>query len=148
MPLECAFKQRHGRQFCVTDCPASAPCGTFEYVRVERSAGAPAADPRAIDVAVLDMNHGWPNLGHDSLVHAIMDASGEVIGKAVELAKEGRLKGLRVKLGDRTVGEVPLPKGPAGGALGAVLTLLLARVSVELVTEEAAPHEEQEAIAE
>jgi hypothetical protein len=34
MPLECAFKQKHGRQFCVTDCPASAPCGTFEYVRV------------------------------------------------------------------------------------------------------------------
>ena len=50
MPLECAFKQRHGRQFCVRDCPASAPCGTFEYVRVERLEDVPPADPRAIDV--------------------------------------------------------------------------------------------------
>jgi hypothetical protein len=79
MPLECAFKRRHGRQFCVTDCPASAPCGIFEYVRVERPEDVPAADRCAIDVAVLDMNHGWPNLGHDSLVHAIMDASCEAI---------------------------------------------------------------------
>ncbi len=62
--------------------------------------------------------------------------SGEIIGQAIELAKEGKLKGLRVKLGDRAVGEVPLPKGPAGGALGAVLSLLLSRVSVELVSEE------------
>ncbi len=66
------------------------------------------------------------------------ELSGEVIGQAIEMAKEGKLKGLRVKLGDRTVGELPLPKGPAGGALGAVLSLLLARVSVELITEEAA----------
>ena len=70
--------------------------------------------------------------------------SGELIGQAIELAKQGRLKGLRVKLGDRAVGEIPLPKGTAGGALGALVTLLLARVSVEMVcteiegTEEAA----------
>jgi hypothetical protein len=63
--------------------------------------------------------------------------SGELVGKAIELAKEGRLKGLRVKLGDRVIGEVPLPKGAAGGVVGAVLTLLLARVSVELVTQDA-----------
>jgi hypothetical protein len=63
--------------------------------------------------------------------------SGELVGKAIELAKEGRLKGLRVKLGDRAIGEVPLPKGAAGGVVGAVLTLLLARVSVELVTQDA-----------
>lgn len=63
--------------------------------------------------------------------------SGEIIAAAIDKAKEGKLKGLRVKLGDRPVGEVPLPKGAAGGALGAVLTLLLSRVSVELVTEDA-----------
>ncbi len=62
--------------------------------------------------------------------------SGELVGKAIELAREGKLKGLRVKLGDRPIGEVPLPKGAAGGAIGAVLALLLARVSVELVTED------------
>lgn len=75
MPLQCAFKERHGREFCVSDCPANAEGGRFEYVRVERPFDLPGPDPRAVDVAVLDMNHGWPNLGHDSLVHAVMDAT-------------------------------------------------------------------------
>ena len=111
MPLECAFKQRHGRQFCVTDCPASAPCGIFEYVRVERPEDVPAADPRAIDVAVLDMNHGWPNLGHDSLVHAIMDASCETI-EALEEA------GLRVRVLSFDVRRSGvLPEAPGGRLL-------------------------------
>jgi len=67
--------------------------------------------------------------------------SGEIIAAAIDKAKEGKLKGLRVKLGDRPVGEVPLPKGAAGGALGAVLSLLLSRVSVELITEDGGPTE-------
>jgi hypothetical protein len=91
MPLECGFKRRHGRQFCVSDCPATAPCGIFDYARIERAEHLPAAEPRTIDVAVLDMNHGWPNLGHDSLVHAVMDACCEVTG-ALETA------GLRVRV--------------------------------------------------
>ncbi len=62
--------------------------------------------------------------------------SGEVIGRAIELARDGKLKALRVKLGDRPVGEIPLPKGTAGGAIGAVLSILLARVAVELVSED------------
>ena len=45
MPFACTFKQRHGKQFCVTDCPASAPCGIFEYVRVERPEDVPPAGP-------------------------------------------------------------------------------------------------------
>jgi hypothetical protein len=88
MPFACTFKQQYGKQFCVTDCPASAPCGIFEYVRVERPEDIPAPDPRAIDVPLLDMNHGWPNLGHDSLVHAVMDASCE----AIEALEEGDLR--------------------------------------------------------
>jgi len=91
MPLECGFKRQHGRQFCVTDCPASAPCGIFEYVRVEQAQDLPAPDPRAIDVALLDMNHGWPNLGHDSLVHAVMDA-------ACEVTPQLETAGLRVRV--------------------------------------------------
>ena len=91
MPLVCSFKEQHGREFCVTDCPASAPCGVFEYVRVEKPADVPAEDARAIDVAVLDMNHGLPNLGHDSLVHAVLDAVCEATG-ALEQA------GLRVRV--------------------------------------------------
>jgi hypothetical protein len=108
MPLECAFKQQHGRQFCVTDCPASAPCGIFEYVRIESARDVPAADPQAIDVAVLDMNHGWPNLGHDSLVHAVLDASCEAT-PALEAA------GLRVRVLSfdvRRSGMLPEAPGP------------------------------------
>ena len=45
----------------------------FEYKRVVDSA--PGADRDRIDVAVLDMNHRWPNLGHDQIIHAILDAA-------------------------------------------------------------------------
>jgi hypothetical protein len=45
----------------------------FEYVRVTDSEPPPERD--RIDVAILDMNHAWPNLGHDSLVHAVLEAA-------------------------------------------------------------------------
>lgn len=45
----------------------------FQYVRIEDAA--PPIDPRCIDVAVLDMNHAWPNVGHDSIVHAVMETA-------------------------------------------------------------------------
>ena len=78
MPIACRNKVAHGPQFCVTECPASAP-GVFQFVRIERPEDVPAAFPRVIDVAVLDMNHGRPNLGHDSLVHAVLDASCDLL---------------------------------------------------------------------
>jgi hypothetical protein len=74
VPIACRNKSVHGPQFCTTDCPATAPCGVFSYVRVATPEDLPPPDPLAVDVAVLDMNHGWPNLGHDSLVHAVLDA--------------------------------------------------------------------------
>jgi hypothetical protein len=46
----------------------------FEYVRVTDSE--PPADRDRVDVAILDMNHGWPNVGHDSLVHAVLESAG------------------------------------------------------------------------
>ena len=75
MPLSCSFKVQFGRQHCVTDCPADAKDGVFRYHRVERAEDVPPADPLAVDVPVLDMNNGWPNLGHDSIVHALKDAA-------------------------------------------------------------------------
>ena len=48
----------------------------FEYVRTDGSL--PPADAQAIDVAVLDMNHSWPNIGHDSIVHALLDAAAQL----------------------------------------------------------------------
>ncbi len=75
MPIACQHKVAHGPQFCVSDCPVSVPCGVFDYQRIEKQEHVPVADERIIDVAVLDMNHGWPNLGHDSLVHLVQDAA-------------------------------------------------------------------------
>jgi hypothetical protein len=50
------------------------PYDLFEYVRVDGRGAPPAAQER-IDVALLDMNHSWPNLGHDAIAHALLDAS-------------------------------------------------------------------------
>ena len=38
------------------------------FARVERTGDEPSAEKDVVDVAVLDMNHGWANLGHESIV--------------------------------------------------------------------------------
>lgn len=47
----------------------------FLYTRIESPRDLPPADDNVIDVVVLDMNFGLPNLGHDSLVHAIHESA-------------------------------------------------------------------------
>jgi hypothetical protein len=59
----------------------------FAYARVERLADLPPADPRTIDVAVLDMNHGLPNVGHDAIVAIVRDAAQQL---EPQLADAGR----------------------------------------------------------
>jgi hypothetical protein len=49
------------------------PYDFFEYARANDSD--PAADADRIDVAVLDMNHSWPNVGHDAVVHAVLEVA-------------------------------------------------------------------------
>lgn len=81
MHLACRRKVPHGPLFCTADLPLDAPCGIFHYARIDGAdQELPPADERIIDVAVLDMNHGWPNLGHDSLVHLVEDASCDILG--------------------------------------------------------------------
>ena len=46
----------------------------FEYVRLDDGSVPPARQDR-IDVALLDMNHSWPNVGHDALAHVILEAA-------------------------------------------------------------------------
>lgn len=79
MPIACRHKTELGRQFCVSDCPANAPCGAFRFARVEKPEDLPPAEDRVIDVALLDLNHGWQNLGHDSLVHAVLETSCDLL---------------------------------------------------------------------
>ncbi|MEO8379157.1 MAG: hypothetical protein ABI779_05795 [Acidobacteriota bacterium] len=57
----------------------------FEYVRLHDSS-VPAGRPDRIDVALLDMNHSWPNVGHDSLVHAVLEAA---VGVRDDLQRAG-----------------------------------------------------------
>lgn len=45
----------------------------FEYVRVNGSV--PPPEPDRVDVAILDMNHNWPNVGHDSVIRAVREAA-------------------------------------------------------------------------
>ena len=108
MPIACRAKAVHGPQFCTTDCPATAPCGVFAYVRVAAPEDLPPYDPLAVDVAVLDMNHGWPNLGHDSLVHAVLDAGCDLLEPLLGT-------GLRVRVLSFDVRRSRLLPEPPGG---------------------------------
>jgi hypothetical protein len=78
MPIACREKLSQGSEFCTSACPAQ-DSAALEFLRIEQPDDAPAADARCVDVAVLDMNHGWPNLGHDSLVHAVQDAACDLL---------------------------------------------------------------------
>ena len=74
MPFDCQHRQKFGPDICLTDCPSTAEHGGCEYARVERAGDLPPAAPDVIDVALLDMHHGWPNLGHAALVHGVQNA--------------------------------------------------------------------------
>jgi hypothetical protein len=87
--FECGPQQARGEEFCLAECPARA-AGVFEYVRVEHEDQRPPDDPSAIDVGVLDMNHGWPNIGHDAIVMGIQTM-------ACDIREELRAAGLRVR---------------------------------------------------
>lgn len=65
------------------------PHDFFEYVRVTDSVPAPAAD--RIDVALLDMNHSWPNVGHDALVHLVLELAEERRAELVSAGTKVRL---------------------------------------------------------
>ena len=77
----------------------------LEFVRVLRPDDVPPADPRCVDVAVLDMNHGWPNLGHDSLVHTVQDAACDVLPELDASGLRVRVLSFDVRRG----GAVPEP---------------------------------------
>jgi len=71
MPFDCEPRRRFGPDICLTTCPAASPGATFHFARVEQAEELPPPEPEAVDIAVLDMHHGWPNLGHDAIIYAI-----------------------------------------------------------------------------
>jgi hypothetical protein len=66
------------------------PHAIYEYVRLEDDS-VPEERTDRLDVALLDMNHSWPNVGHDALVHVVLEAAAEL---QTELAALGA--GVRV----------------------------------------------------
>jgi hypothetical protein len=73
----------------------------FEYI----DGAKPAAAREFIDVAILDMNHAWPNVGHDSLVHAVLEAAEELREPLVAAGAKVRVISYDVR---RTL-EIPAP---------------------------------------
>ncbi|MBP7779721.1 MAG: hypothetical protein KA371_21595 [Acidobacteria bacterium] len=74
MVFDCEHRARLGTEECLTDCPTRAAVGGFLFARVEQPGDLPPADPQVVDVALLDMHHGWPNLGHEALVDVVQSA--------------------------------------------------------------------------
>lgn len=76
----------------------------FEYAAGAR----PAASPDRVDVAILDMNHSWPNVGHDSLVHAVLEAAEEMRDTLVAAGVKVRVISFDVRRG------LQIPAAPNG----------------------------------
>jgi hypothetical protein len=51
----------------------------FSFVRVERADDLPARDERIVDIALLDMNCGFANVGHDAIVEIVRAAASDVV---------------------------------------------------------------------
>jgi hypothetical protein len=108
--LQLLCLRRAAKALHVVDWPgmSARPDSPFRFVRVDSPAGVPREDERSVDVAVLDMNHGWPNLGHDSLVAAVREVADE-IAPALDEA------GLRVRVLSYDVrGSGAVPTAPNG----------------------------------
>ena len=50
----------------------------FEFERVQDLSELPPKNPQFVDVALLDMNHRWLNVGHESIVRAIQHLTEEL----------------------------------------------------------------------
>jgi len=90
MPLDCDHRKTFGADACATACHA-IETGAYVYARVDKPGDLPPADPSTLDVFVLDMNHGWPNIGHDAIVMAVRTS-------ACSLADAILAAGLRVRV--------------------------------------------------
>ena len=88
----------------------------FEYLRTDD--GVPLADPKKIDVAILDMNHSWPNVGHDSIVHAVLESAeafrDRLIAKGLKVRALSYDVRRRIELPDAPNGRFSLYLGTGG----------------------------------
>ena len=78
----------------------------FEYVRLEDSIPEPRRD--RLDVALLDMNHSWPNVGLDALVHLVVEAAEPMRDELVRRGLKLRVLSFDVRRRNH------VPEGPPG----------------------------------
>jgi hypothetical protein len=57
---------------------SQGPQEIFRWLRVNHPGDVPPLDRRFIDVALLDMNHAWPNLGHDAIVRTVGEIAEDI----------------------------------------------------------------------
>ncbi|HYI13401.1 MAG TPA: hypothetical protein VEK57_30425 [Thermoanaerobaculia bacterium] len=79
----------------------------FEYIRLDDDS-LPPASPDRIDVALLDMNHSWPNVGHDALVHVILKATEPLYEELASIRAKVRVLSFDVRRRQR------IPPSPNG----------------------------------
>lgn len=108
MPFDCQYRLTHGQDVCVTACPTTGAAPTFAFARVERDGEVPPVDPAAVDIALLDMHHGWPNLGHDAIVYGIQNIVCDLTPALRAAGMRVRVLSYDVRRGHR------IPEGPGG----------------------------------
>jgi hypothetical protein len=80
---------------------------SLHYARVDAPGEDPEPEPGLLDVAVLDMHHGYPNLGHASIVETVLN-----LAHLERQEREGIVPGVRVISYD-VRGRGAVPRGPA-----------------------------------
>lgn len=80
---------------------------SLSYARVDAPGDEPGPEPGTLDVAVLDMHHGYPNLGHHSIVETVLN-----IAHSERQERNGSAPGVRVISYD-VRGRAAVPRSPA-----------------------------------
>jgi hypothetical protein len=108
VPFDCRHRAKYGPEACLRNCPTLGPEGRFRFTRVETPDDLPAIDERTVEIAVLDMHHGWPNLGHDAIVHGVQNAVCDLQDRLAAAGLSVAVISYDVRRGHQ------IPEGPGG----------------------------------
>lgn len=96
-----------GEMACLDNCAMDGIHSIFSYHKVVKGEALPKPEDGVVDIAVLDMHHGWPNLGHNSIVQAVREASCDF----EPLIRKAQLKVRVFSFDVRQAGLLPEPPG-------------------------------------
>ena len=97
-----------GEIACQDSCAMDGIHSIFSYHKARPGEALPRPEEGIVDVAVLDMHHGYPNLGHNSIVQAVREAS-------CDFESEIRKAHLKVRVFSFDVRQYGLLPEPPGG---------------------------------